>query len=101
MKNNNWTFEDISREDFYKNQHNNTLSFWKCPCCEEETLDLENRVCECWYRLDHDIPYVINKTKEKNEKIVNYKICICWNKMWINSIMCKECYWKNKLNWNI
>jgi hypothetical protein len=109
-KNNNkflqeWTFENISREDFFINQNNKIDSFWKCPWCEENTLDLETRICECWYSLNHDysknIEEIVDNVLEKTNNSLDYRICSCWNRMWKNSVMCKDCYWKNKLNWNI
>jgi hypothetical protein len=100
-----WTFENISREDFFINQTFKVDSFWKCPWCENNTLDLEKRICECWYNLEHDYWKTVEETVddiiEKTIYALDYKICLCWNKMWIKSVMCKECYWKNKLNWNI
>jgi hypothetical protein len=99
-----WTVENILSTDYYINQNTNIDSFWKCPWCDNETLNLEARECECWYRLDHNIPYKvktnISNIKKESNNILNYKICTCWNKMWINSLMCKECYWRNKVNWN-
>ena len=100
-----WTFGEISREDYFVNQNNKVDSFWKCPWCEENTLDLDTRSCECWYSLDHNyhknIEETVDEIIEQTNNILNYRICICWNKMWKDSVMCKECYWRNKLNWNI
>jgi len=100
-----WTFGEIPREDFFINQNNKVDSFWKCPWCEENTLDLENRICECWYTLEHDyskkLEDVVDDILDKTNDTLNYSVCSCWNRKWLKSIMCKECYWKNKLNWNI
>jgi len=80
------TFESITDEDFYINQNIKIDSFWKCPWCEKETLNLENRICECWYNLEHEIPKnigtLVDEILEKPNNILNYWVCICWNKMW-------------------
>ena len=93
-----WTFESIGIDEFYMHQKNNiTKSFWKCPDCEKETLNIETRECECWYNLEHKVINVVDNIKVVVKNEIKVRICGCSQPIIWDYSMCRECYWKSKI----
>jgi hypothetical protein len=70
--------------------------YWNCLECSNIEYTWDNYIKE---KAKKSIFSILFWWFPKKEKLQNY--CECWNKIWKNSIMCKICYKKYKLSWEI
>lgn len=101
MNKNEWTFFHIPLANYHINQKNNINSYWICPWCDNETLNLETQICNCWYNVEHKtfkIKKDVKKTVENNLKPKIWeRFCGCWEKIIWDYPMCRNCYWKSRI----
>jgi len=83
-----------------KFEQKDICEFDKCPSCEEMSF-LNWKCSSCWLGSGESFFNKLFKITEKvKQTSEDNNICSCWNKMWRKSIMCKECYQRNKVNKN-